>query len=132
MFDLAALVPKDTFELHLRHPVSEELLYADEAGKKPVQIVLFGTSSKAYRKALTDMQNRNLKRSDKQRTAEIMREEGIKLLVACSQSAKNLSFNGVAIASADDFYHLYSDDKFEWLKSQVDKALGDVSNFIQA
>jgi len=132
MFDLASLAPKDTFELQLRHPVSEELLFADEGKTKPVEIILWGTSSKAYRNALTKMQNRNLKRSDKQRTAEVMREEGVELLVACSQGAKNLALNGVDISSADDFRKLYSDDKYDWLKAQVDKALGDVSNFIQA
>jgi len=130
MFDLNSLSLKDTVELQLRHPVTDELLFADEEKTKPVAIVLYGTSSKQYRNAITAMQNRALKRGKKQPTAEAMREEGVELLVACSEKAINLSYKGAAVDNDAAFRELYSDPSFSWLKDQVDAGLGDTSNFL--
>ena len=132
MFNLDTLSLKDTVSLQLRHPVSEELLFADEAKTKPVEIELHGTSSKEYRNAITAMQNRALKRGKKQASAEVMKEEGIELLVACSAKAKNFSYGGKPVGDDEAFRTLYGDAKFSWLKEQVDAGLGDVSNFLQA
>lgn len=132
MFNLDQLSLKDTVSLQLRHPVSDELLFADEAKTKPVEIELHGTSSKNYRNAITAMQNRALKRGKKQASAEVMREEGIELLVACSAKANNFSYGGKPVLDEDTFRTLYGDAKFSWLKEQVDAALGDNSNFLQA
>jgi hypothetical protein len=130
MFKLENLSMKDTVELQLRHPVSDELLFADEDKSAPVAIVLYGTSSKQYRNAITAMQNRSLKRGKKQVSAEVMREEGVELLVACSEKALNLSYKDAPVDHDDAFRELYSDPTFSWLKDQVDTALGDISNFL--
>ena len=131
MFNLDSLALKDTTELQLRHPVSDELLFADEAGTKPVSIVLFGTSSKQYRNAITAMQNRQLKRGKKQVSAEVLREESVSLLVACSSKALNFTYKDSAVNDDEAFRTLYSDPAYSWLKDQVDSALGDVSNFLE-
>lgn len=132
MFDINTLALKDTTTLQLRHPVTGDLLFADNDEKKPVEVELFGTSSKEYRNAVTAMQNRQLKRQAKKEKAsvEVMRHEGIELLVACSAGSKNLSIGGKPVKTADDFRELYSDRKLSWLKDQVDEALGDVANFL--
>jgi hypothetical protein len=132
MFNLDTLSLKDTTSLHIKHPVTDELLYADEAKTKPVEIELYGTGSKQYRNALTAMQNRALKRGKKQATAEVMRDEGIELLVACSAKANNFAYNGKPLNDDSAFRALYGDASFSWLKEQVDAGLGDVSNFLQA
>lgn len=131
MFNLDSLALKDTVELQLRHPVSDELLFADEEKTKPVAIVLFGTSSKQYRNAITAMQNRQLRRGKKAVSAELMREESVNLLVACSDKAVNFTYKGNTVADEDAFRALYSDPAYSWLKDQVDSALGDVSNFLE-
>jgi hypothetical protein len=132
MFDLNTLALKDTVELQLRHPVSDEALFADEAGKLPVSIVLFGTSSKQYRNAVTAMQNRQIKRGNKKPvSAEVMRDEGIALLVSCSSKALNFEYNGAPVDSDEAFRSLYGDASFGWIKDQVDAALGDASLFIK-
>lgn len=128
-FNLNSLSLKDTTELHLKNPDTEELLYADDAKKKPVVIVLFGTASKQYRDAITSMQNRSLKRGKKVVSAEVMKEEGIALLVACSDSAKNLDYNGAPLVG-EAFRDMYNDPTVSWVKDQVDAALGDVSSFL--
>lgn len=132
MFNLDSLSLKDAVSLQLRHPVSDELLFADAAKTQPVEIELHGTSSKEYRGAVTSMQNRTLKRGKKQATAEVMREEGVELLVACSAKANNFSYQGKPVLDEATFRALYSDPSFSWLKEQVDAGLGDNSNFLQA
>jgi hypothetical protein len=130
MFNLDSLSLKDTVELQLRHPVSDELLFADKEQTEPVALVLYGTSSKQYRNAVSAMQNRQLKRGKKPVSAELMREESVNLLVACSDKAINLTYKGAPVDNEDAFRSLYSDPAFSWLKDQVDNALGDVSNFL--
>lgn len=129
-FNLQDLAKKDSFELHLRHPVSDELLYEDDEKTLPIKIVLFGTSSKQYRNAVTAMQNTRLKRGKKQVTSEVMREDSIDLLVACSDRAINLELHPGQPLVGEAFRELYSNDAFDWLKDQCDEAIGDVANFL--
>jgi len=132
MFDINTLALKDTFELQLTHPVSGELLFADEERTKPVTITLYGSSSKQYRNALTAMQNRQIKRSStkKQASAEVMREESTELLVACAATSKELTLNGKPVKAEADFRELFSDTQYSWVRDQVDTALGDTANFL--
>jgi hypothetical protein len=132
MFDINTLAIRDSVNVQLRHPVSDELLFADEGKTQPVQAVLWGTSSKQYRAAINAMQNRQLKRGKKQASAEVMREEGVQLLVACTQKFDNLSHDGVVVDNEEAVRALYTDDRYSWVKTQVDEALGDVANFIKA
>ena len=132
MFNLDSLSLKDSVSYHVRHPVTDELLYGSDGLDNPVEIELYGTSSKTYRIAISAMQNRALKRGKKQATAENLKEEGIELLVACSVKANNLSYAGNPIKDEVAFRALYSDPAFSWLKDQVDAALGDNSNFLPA
>lgn len=129
-FNLSALSTKDQCVVHLRHPVTDELLYDGEDKKKPVQIIVNGPGSSAYRNAITAMQNRQLRRGKKQVSAEVLREEGVELLVACSVAAENLAYNGEAITDKETWTSLYSDPSLGWVRDQVDAAIGDVSNFL--
>lgn len=127
MFSLDSLALKDTTELQLRHPVTEDLLFD---GEKPVGIELYGTASKQYRNAITAMQNRQLRRGKQKASAELLKEESISLLVACSARGINLEYDGKPLDNEDAFRSLYSDPRFSWVKEQVDEALGDVSRFL--
>lgn len=129
--NLATLALKsDATFVHLRHPATDELLYADEAKKEPVGIYVYGTASKQYRNAITAMQNRTLKLGKNKTSVERMREEAVELLVAVTEKAANLEYNDEKLESAQDFRDLYSDAAFGWLKDQVDAALGDASAFL--
>lgn len=129
-FSLDSLALKETTEFQLRHPVTDEPLWADKEQTKPVAISLYGTSSKQYRNAITAMQNRQLRRGKKAVTAEALKDESVSLLVACSDAGVNLTYDNAPLNSADAFRALYSDPKFSWIKDQVDNALGDPSNFL--
>ncbi len=129
-FDIADLAIQDSTVLHLTHPATDEKLYADKERTKAITITLGSTSSRAYRQAVNAMQNRALKRGNKKVTAEQNKEEGIELLTAVCLGSENLVFNGKPVKSESDFRAILSDDKFSWVKQQVDEALGDVDRFI--
>jgi hypothetical protein len=130
-FDLNSLaLSTGTFELQLRHPVSDELLFADEEKTQPVKISLYGTSSKQFRNASTANQNAYIKRGKKPLTAEGVQESRIELLVACSDKGINIQYQGNPIEDADSFRALYGDPQMEWVKDQCDAAIGEVSNFL--
>ena len=130
MFELSTLAAKDSVELELKHPVTDEIL-VDEKGNA-VKAILWGTSSKAYRTAINALQNRQLKRGKKQARPEELREEGVSLLTACTQRFENMSIDGQPLDNEDAIAALYRDDRFLWVKTQVDEALGDISLFIKA
>lgn len=142
--DLSAsgLALKDTFDLTLKHPLTgDDLTVKNKAGEQePVSITLYGTASKQYRNALQAMQQRALRRNARKEkpSVEVMTEESITLLTACSAGAKNLSVDGadVGVGEPEDiaasFKKLYADPRFSWVKDQVDEALGDRGNFLSA
>lgn len=133
MFDISTIALKDTTELHLRHPVTGDKLYSDAEGTKAVTITLYGSASKQYRSAVSAMQNRSLRRQAKKEktSAEVLKEEGTELLVACSATSSELTNDGSPVKDPSDFRTLYSDPKYSWIKDQVDEALGDASNFLE-
>lgn len=133
MFDITSMALAPDYELHLKHPVTGEKLYADKDEKDPVVVMLYGSASKQYRNAVTAMQTRQMRRDQKKEkaNAEIINEEGVELLVACSAGSKNLSIEGKAVTSAEDFRKLYSDPKLSWVRAQVDAAIADVGNFLK-
>lgn len=128
--DLNTLALKETTELQITHPVTDELLFADEEKTQPVMAHLFGTASKQYRNKMNSIMNRRLKRGDKKVTAEVQKEEGTELLVACSDHIDNLTYNGQPIDNPEVFKALYDDPKFSWLRAQVDSLIGDASSFL--
>lgn len=132
MFDINSLALAADHTLHLRHPVTGDKLYADKEEKQAVEVLLYGTASKQYRNAVSAMQTRQLRRNAKKEkpNAEVMQEESVELLVACSAGSKNLSLDGKAVSTAEDFRKLYSDPRYSWLRTQVDEALGEVDNFL--
>ena len=142
-FDISTLAITDSTVLHLLHPVAETAIYVDKDGKmtldakgsdgksnKPVTVTVASTASKAYRKAVSSMQNRALKRGNKKLTAEQQKEENTELLVSCCTTSENLVYLGSPVKTDSDFRALLSDDKLSWIKHQIDECIGNVELFI--
>ena len=127
-FELSTLALKDTSEIVLRHPVTDEELI-DDKGEKAV-VTVYGTASKEYRNALTSYQNRILGRKGKSVKVEQEIAEAVDFLVSCTASISGVAVHGEIPKSKDDFRNIYSDPAFSWLKKQVDDSIGDVSNFL--
>lgn len=132
MFDISKLATKETTTVPLRHPDTDEPLFADAEKKKPIQVTIYGSGSSTYRNALTAMQNRQLKRNKKQVSAEVLREETTELLVTCSVSADNFDYKGTPLTTKQAWTDLYNDPTLSWVREQVETAQGDVSAFLQS
>lgn len=131
-FNISSLAIKDTTKIQLRDPVTDELLFADEAKTQPIAINVYGPGSKIYRQALLNMQNRQLKRNKKGMSAELLREEATELLVAVSSSAENFDYNGEALTSKEVWTKLYDDTGLIWVRDQVEAGQGDLANFTKS
>lgn len=130
-FNLNSLALSESTEYQLRHPVTEELLFADDAKTQPIVATIYGTSSKQHRNAITALQNKLLKRGKgKTSTAESMREDGLDILVACTEGFSNLSYNDAPVDNDVAIRSLYSDPKFSWIKEQIEAAIEDTSAFL--
>lgn len=119
-------------DLHLMHPIDDELIYQDEEKKKPVKIKLLGHDSKAWR-------NKNREFSRK-RTAAMQKrkgkgvdftpsdEEASEMLAACTMSWENVLVDGEEIEFTKEVaYDLYMEQP--WIREQADVFIGDRANF---
>lgn len=130
MFDIASLAIQESTVLHLTHPASGAALYADKAEKQPITVTVASTSSRAYQQAVRAMHSRRLKLGNKKLSLEQQRDESVELLATCCLDSANLVYNGKPVKTEDEFRSLLRDDKFSWLRSQIDDALGNVELFI--
>jgi hypothetical protein len=130
MFDLNDLSMKDTFEVHLRNPATDELLYFKDDVMKPCTITMYSKASKVYRKAVTEYQNRLLKQGrNAKQTAEKLREDSLELALVQTVAVNNIPFGDKELTLAD-LRSVYADPKFIWIREQIEEASEDVSNFL--
>lgn len=129
--DLNTLAKENVTTIQLVHPATDALLFADEDKTQPVQIIVYGTSSKQYRDKVLAMNNARLKRGKQKPTAEGIESDAIELLVACSKEAINLELDGGPINTPEAFRKLYSNPSYDWLREQIDNSIGEAANFLQ-
>ncbi len=130
-FELNQLALEEQAALHLTHPATGYALYADKKEEKPVEIVLKGQASQSYRKAIDLMLKNDAKRGGKKATPEQARAEGIEFLVAVSVEIKNLVLDGQPVDNAEAFRKLYSDDRYGWMKTQINDFLQANDSFLK-
>jgi hypothetical protein len=111
----------------------------------PLGITFFirGTDSKTFRDITRKQQNRRMEAAKKARgslnlTAEEMDAESIEVLVACTASWKTGHEDTIEISDGeflectpDNSRRIYADPGFAWLREQVDREIGDRSNFLK-
>lgn len=131
MFDLNSLaINKTTFDLQLRHPTTDEPLFADKEDTKPLIITVFGPSSKEHRQATAAIQSKHLRRGTKKASLNELKEDSVEFLAACTEGSKNFVVEGKEPKTLADFKELYSNASYDWIRKQVDEAIGDVANFL--
>ena len=128
--DIRKFAVEETGTIHLRDG-ADELMYADEAKKKPIRIVVYGPGSKTFAKAQAAQNNRTmdrLKRKGKtEKSAAEQAEETAGFLAACTHSFENIEYDkldGEALYKA-----VYADTSIGFIADQVNKHLGDWANF---
>lgn len=135
-FELNTLALEEQATLHLLHPSKETPLYApDKKGaddeSKPVEIVLKGSASQTYAKAVDAMMKKNAKRGNRAATPAESREQNTDFLVSLSVVANNLMLDGEAVDNPDVFRKLYSDSRYDWIKAQVNEFLNSTEHFLK-
>lgn len=136
-FELNSLAFSEETTLHLEHPVTNAPLFApvkkgEDTESKPVQIVLKGSASQAYARAVDAMlKQKQQKARNRDLTPKEAREQNVEFLVALSVTANNLTLDGEAIDNADTFRKLYSDSRYDWIKEQVNQTLSSPESFLR-
>jgi hypothetical protein len=130
-FELNQLALEDQAALHLTHPATDMPLYADKEETKPVQIILKGQASQTYARAVDAMMKAAAKRGKREATPAEAREQSVNFLVALSVTAENLTLDGEPVDSQEAFRKLYSDERFGWIKTQVNEFLGKTEAFLK-
>jgi tryptophan 2,3-dioxygenase len=130
-YDILSAEMSDTTTLHLSHP-NNGLMYADEAETKPVEITLYGRSSKQHRQWLAvALRKQEANRKQKAKTPDEMLEENAEFFATMTVSISNMKMGATEVKSKEDFKKLYSNPKLMWITEQVSEKLGDVESFLQ-
>lgn len=124
-FDLSKYETVDTARLVVQNPKGGDLL---GEGGLPVVINLYGMGSKQYVNAKYKLDNANqvrsiamLRNNKPANPDEIFKSEA-EFLAAVTESIENFPVEPLA---------LYSNPKLGYIKTQVDKFVGDTENFMQ-
>lgn len=130
-FEISQLAAVETTDVHLRNPATDVLLYDGEA---PMSITIYGPGSKPYVAAQSAAENRALSRFKRKagsdQSAEEKQDNQVTFLCACTVALNNFDYKGGKDAAAIRL--MYADLSVGWIAEQVNKALGDWSNFMQA
>lgn len=127
----------DTTVVHLSHPVNG-LMYAKDAKgnedeNKPVEIEVYGRSSKTHQKWLAlalRKQDANRNKKEKTKTPEEMLEENAEFFATMTVSIKNMKLGDVELTSKEAYKQLYANPKLMWITEQISSALGDTESFL--
>lgn len=137
-FELSTLALTEEATLHLEHPATGALLYApvkkgEDAESKPVRIIVRGSASQAYAKAVDSMVKHKKKIApNRDLTPDESRTQNVEFLVALSVTAENLTLDGEAVDNKDTFRKLYSDSRYDWIKEQLNTLLASPEHFLKS
>lgn len=129
--DIRTLAVEPSKKLHLRD-ANDQLIYADEAKTLPVCVNLHSPGSKTYAKAKASQNNRlleKLKRKGKfEQSAEQSAAETAEFLADVTESWENMQYGSIIETRALSLA-VYTDESIGFIADQVNKELGDWSNF---
>jgi hypothetical protein len=135
MLDITTQGVADTAIIHVKNAAGEPL-YADAERTKPVQIIIYGPSSRAFGAVEARQSARALKRMQDNdgkltaATAEERVQETAEDLAALTVSFENLSYPPAGKAVGTELFEaVYRDQKLGFIAKQVTKFLADWANF---
>ena len=122
--DLAMLDATDKAEtgreLKLEHPDTGELL--------GISIILRGSESDTFRRALRAQVNKRMRQKQNKTTMEEIEAESVEMLAACTVSWSGIVLDGKEYTySRANAVNLYI--RFGWIKRAVDAFVNDEANF---
>ncbi|OFA05191.1 hypothetical protein [Duganella phyllosphaerae] len=138
MTDIRKHAVEPTSILHLRNS-ADELLYADDAEgnpdkTRPMEAEIYGPGSKQFKKAQAASSNRMVERLKKKgkdtQSAEEKALADAEFLAACTKSLRNVSFDQLVGEAL--FMAVYTTPEIGFIPEQINKHIGDWSNFTKA
>lgn len=132
--DLSNLISDESVEIVIRHPGTGADLIAENG--EPVTIRIFGRDSEVFRNHQKSVVNKRLQQSNRKAAASVeqMEIDAINTLAACIAGWTNIDVPGKAGMPLE--YNRSNArllvSKVIWLREQIDEAIGDRANFLQA
>lgn len=124
------------FEYHVLHPSDNTPLYTDNG--EPITITVLGRYSDAYIRANKNSGNRRLSAASRSRggrasvTMDEIEGDATEIMVACVTSWKNITVDGQVLeCNPKNVRRVIMDDRFRWLREQIDEAINTDSNFMR-
>lgn len=106
--------------------VEYELIHPESGEAMGIFITVAGSDSRIWRKALSDIAERN---KGLRRTAELVRQEGIEAAARCTLGWRNVVLDTKPLEfTQENARKLYA--RFPWIREQVDTFRYDRSNFL--
>jgi hypothetical protein len=121
------IVFKDSTELQLVHPVTDELLVTEDKGL-PMLVEIFGKHTDIYKNALNKLLKASQKRGKKQTDLMDAQKQGLDLLCDCIGGFKNLEIETENGKLDPSNIRSVLEDCF-WIKEQIDSAIMDLEAF---
>jgi hypothetical protein len=129
MFDISKLAVNETSIIELETPDGDSLLN-DEG--KPLSITVYGPGSRKFQQAQS-VRNRAVlefvKKGGKKMKDNEQRELDAEFLASCTVSFNNFVYKD--FTGSEMFKQAYLDASIGFISEQVNKAIGDWSNFTQ-
>lgn len=129
-FNLKSLQLADTTIVHLKN-ADDTYLYADEAEKEPLEVEVYGRSSKQMRNYLIAAEKKKAKRGKRVATPEEAQEDNAEFFAAITKSVKNFDLGDGPLTTQEDFKKMYLDPALYFVVDQVSETLGDSELFMQ-
>ena len=130
-FNINSKVLKQTAVCTLVDVDTGATLYADDAQTLPLEFVISGKASKAYKNAMISVMRANERLRGKEPTFEQNVASNQLILATVSVEAHNFDLgDGEPINSKEKFLELYSNDGLYWIREQVQTFLNEDSNFL--
>lgn len=130
-FDISTIEVTDTFEVEIKHPKTDEPIIVEG---QPMTVTVYGPASAQY-KAAQAVQNtkltKRLRSGKTEEDADALAADKAAFLSMCTVSLNGFNYKGQT-EGREAFRALYLDPKMGWLTDQVNRQMGDWSNFTQA
>ena len=128
--DMSSLAIQQYSEMQLRHPVSGELMWADDEKTIPRTITIASRASEEYKASMKGWTDLASKSKGGKASPELNSERATHLLVAVCKGSSYVMFDGVEPQTKAEFKRILDNPSYGWLKDQIDEHLGDTGNFI--
>jgi hypothetical protein len=126
---------KETTDIQLKHPVTDEMLFClTKDGKpdstRPMVAVIYGKHTSAYKNAYNRLMKSFQKAGKKPLDATETDKRALELLVSCVDKFKNLDIETENGKLDPNNIEAVLTDAF-WIRDQIDRAIVDLENFTQ-